>query len=235
MLAVKPPSVAAAARNNAEWCDLMCRAHGTGGTFGAHTWSTPVRSPRFYPDAVTLDAEARVDDLLTRVDTGTGCSCKDSFASLDLTPAGFRVLFDAEWIFHPPAPVAPSHEPSTWVRITDPGELSGWEAAWAGSDDAASLFHAEILDDPNVLVLCDRADGAIVDGAIFNRAANVVGVSNAFSCRGDLDATWTGVTRAAHTYFPNEVIVGYESGADLAAARHHEFVALGPLRVWVND
>ncbi len=26
-------SVAAAARDNAEWCDAMCRAHGSPGTF----------------------------------------------------------------------------------------------------------------------------------------------------------------------------------------------------------
>jgi hypothetical protein len=38
-----------------------------------------------------------------------GCSIKDSFASLDLTARGFRVLFDAQWIVRrgpaiPPGP-----------------------------------------------------------------------------------------------------------------------------------
>jgi hypothetical protein len=39
------PDAAHAARNNAEWCDLVCRTHAAVGTFGLHTWSTSVRSP----------------------------------------------------------------------------------------------------------------------------------------------------------------------------------------------
>ncbi len=43
-----------AALNNAEWCDAMCRAHGLPGVFTPRAWTNPVRTPLFYPDAVTL-------------------------------------------------------------------------------------------------------------------------------------------------------------------------------------
>jgi hypothetical protein len=232
---VRPPSVATAARNNAAWCDLMCRAHGSGGTFDAHTWSTPIRSPRYYPDAVTLDAEANVDDLLTRVDTAAGCSIKDSFATLDLAPAGFRVLFDADWIFRPPAPASSPGGSRAWTRVTDRRELGEWESAWAVPGDTTTLSRGAILDDPNVFVLAGRAAGEIAEGAMLYRAAHVVGVSNVFTRDRDLDAVWNAVVRAASVHCPGEAIVGYESGADLAAARLRGCVALGPLRVWVND
>ena len=35
--------VAAAARNNAEWCHALCRAYGIVGRFGASFWASSVR------------------------------------------------------------------------------------------------------------------------------------------------------------------------------------------------
>jgi hypothetical protein len=56
------------------------------------------RSPSLYPDAVTLREHASAHDLLPRIDSSPGCSVKDSFASVDLSADGFRLLFEAEWI-----------------------------------------------------------------------------------------------------------------------------------------
>ena len=47
--------IAAAARNNAELCDLVSRAHGIDGAFASDAWTSPRRTPPFYPDAVTLE------------------------------------------------------------------------------------------------------------------------------------------------------------------------------------
>src|SRR4030095_14145228 len=44
----------AAARNNARWCDAVCRAHGRAGTFLPHAWVHAAPVPRFDPNAVTL-------------------------------------------------------------------------------------------------------------------------------------------------------------------------------------
>jgi hypothetical protein len=43
----------AAVRNNAEWCDLVCRTHGIRTAFTPDVWSAGSRTPEFYPDAVT--------------------------------------------------------------------------------------------------------------------------------------------------------------------------------------
>ena len=82
-----------AALNNAEWCDLFCG----GGLFEGALWSSPTRTPPFYPDAVTLAPGVAADEILARVDAGEGCSVKDSFRDVELP--GFEVLFDAVWLW----------------------------------------------------------------------------------------------------------------------------------------
>jgi hypothetical protein len=232
---VSTPSVADAARNNAAWCDIVCRTHGGGGAFSRDAWSTPTRSPQFYPDAVTLDTGAGAEQLLTLVDASTGCSIKDSFATLDLTPAGFGLLFEAEWICRPTDDGSTPGISTAWQPITDPGSLVEWETAWAGSAGSTSLFRPQLLEDPNVVVLGNHVAGEIVEGVVLNRGADVIGLTNLFTRRGDLDAAWNAATNTASALFPNEAIVGYESGSDLSAARRHGFVSLGPLLVWMND
>ena len=46
----------AAALNNARWCDAVCRAHGKPGRFLPPIWVNAETVPRFYPNAVTLEA-----------------------------------------------------------------------------------------------------------------------------------------------------------------------------------
>lgn len=99
----------------------MCRSHGVDTRFGAQAWTASRRPSPYYPDAVTLVEQPDVDDILRRIDGSAGCSMKDSFASLDLSGDGFRVLFEADWIYRGPGPPdAPGWEPdrkrrSTWA------------------------------------------------------------------------------------------------------------------------
>jgi hypothetical protein len=220
------PSATDAAHNNAAWCDAICRAHGATGVFTPAAWSTPSRSPRAYPDAVTLAADRDEDALLRRVDTSAGCSIKDSFATLDLAPAGFRVLFDATWI----GCAAPAGAAHAWQPVTDPEALREWEVAWAAPDAPTGLFPPALLSEPGVVVLGDRAGGAVL-----NHAAGWVGVSNLFARAGDADAAWRAVLAAARERISGVPIVGYETGDDLAIALRNGFNALGPLRVWKKD
>jgi hypothetical protein len=106
-----------AVRENAEWCDLVARAHGidTGSTAGV--WWARRRTPEFYPDAVTLVPDARAEDVLAPIDASPGASVKDSFAALDLAPYGFEVLFEAQWITRAPL----TDSASDWVVIDDLG------------------------------------------------------------------------------------------------------------------
>ncbi|WP_233611804.1 hypothetical protein [Amycolatopsis sp. WAC 01376] len=64
---------------------------------------------------MTLTPEATVSEVLAGIDTSPGCSVKDSFACLDLSQAGFEVLFEATWITRTAqVPLEPG-----WSRVDD--------------------------------------------------------------------------------------------------------------------
>jgi hypothetical protein len=229
------PAVAAAARNNAEWCNTVCHVNGCAGRFAGDGWTTARRAPPYYPDAVTLAPSAIGDAILERVDTRAGCSVKDSFTTLDLSSHGFRVLFGAEWIGRAADRAAGARTAPPWRTVEDAFELAEWEAAWADSPESSSPFRPALLDQTNVAVLAGHRRGAVVSGAILNRTANLIGCSNLFALDGDLDAAWEAAVIAATNWFPGAALVGYESGAALAAARRCGFESLCPLRVWIKD
>ena len=93
----------AAPQNNAEWCHAFCLTHGIVGRFHAGHWSSAVRTPPYYQDAVTLLPGTTSEQVLDGIVRGDGCSVKDSFACLDLRSAGFEPLFRAEWLLRQPA------------------------------------------------------------------------------------------------------------------------------------
>lgn len=207
--------VGIAARNNAEWCDIVCRTHGLPTAFHEHAWTCAQRAPELYPDAVTLSAAANAEDVLPRIDTAEpGGAVKDSFARLDLGPAGFRILFDASWIHRPAGPPVPE----TTTR-------------WSVLDTAPAPFRPELLAEDAVRVI-----GGASGGAILNRSAGAVGISNLFSLDGDTDAgtdaAWADAVSLAERLFPGVPLVGYERGESLEAALHNGFRQVGPLRVW---
>jgi hypothetical protein len=133
--------VAAAARNNADWCDGVCRAQGIEGRFERECWSSPRRTPPHYPDAVTLVPGVAPDLLLARVDAGDGCSVKDSFADVDLGPFGFRELFRAQWIALDELPSAVASHRGSASATCSAGVIGLTNAeepeAWLGAAAAA--------------------------------------------------------------------------------------------------
>ncbi|MFI2313941.1 hypothetical protein AMK17_10060 [Streptomyces sp. CB00072] len=227
--------VQAAARNNAEWCTAMSRTHGSTGEFGAQAWAAASRTPLYYPDAVTLAPGADRAALVSRIDTvAPGASVKDSFADLDLTEAGFEVLFEAWWI-HRPAGAPPPASDLSWDVAGDPDALRAWALAWDDGDGNADLFRPGLLDDPATFVLAGlSADGRVVAGAVASRSDQVVGISNVFALDGGPDTAWPVVLDAANKLFPTLPVVGYEQGEDLVAALRHGFEPVGPLRVWLH-
>jgi len=227
--------VRAAARNNAEWCAAMSRSHGLAGEFGAQAWAAAARTPRYYPDAVTLVPGADPVALAARIDTAApGASVKDSFADVDLTEAGFQVLFEARWIHRPASAPAPASDLG-WDVAGDPDTLRAWALAWDDGDGNAGLFRPELLDDPDTFVLAGQsADGRVVTGAVASRGEQVVGISNVFALDGGPDAAWPVVLAAVNRLFPTLPVVGYEQGDNLAAAIRHGFEPIGPLRIWLH-
>lgn len=230
----KQSLVLAAASNNAEWCAAMSRSHGSVGRFGPQAWASPTRTPQYYPDAVTLVPGADPTALAARIDTAPGASVKDSFADLDLTGAGFQVLFEAQWI-HRQA-IAPATVPDlAWDVVAGPEALRAWALAWDDGDGSADLFRPELLDDPATFVIAGRSKhGRVVAGATASRSDQVVGLSNVFALDGGPDTAWPVVLEAVHSLFPMLPVVGYEHGEALAAAVRHGFEPIGPLRVWLR-
>ncbi|MEV4657244.1 hypothetical protein [Micromonospora sp. NPDC049301] len=213
----------AAARNNAEWCDAVCGSHGLTGRTDADAWSVPRRSPPWYPDAITLRPGVGPDALLARIDAGPGASVKDSFADVDLSRYGFRVLFEAQWIHRPPLD-PPAGAPLT--PVTTPAELAGWAATHGGGP----LFRPALLADPRVRILARHDDrGAMVGGAVVSGDSGY-GVSNLFAHTVDPREIWHGVLATV----PRVPMVGYESGPDLAPALAAGFTQQGPLRIWLH-
>jgi hypothetical protein len=188
-------------------------------------WVALERSPPLYPDAVTLTPHATSDDAARSVVPGTGCSVKDSFAALDLGRDGFEILFEARWIYHPPAEAGVTAG-SGWTVVESGAGLDDWSRAAGDAVDVpgAALRH------PDVRVLGTQSQSA---GAIANRTGSVVGISNVFAPDGVTPATWDDLAAAIGTVFPGLAIVGYEHGDGLEAALQAGFVEIGVLRVWL--
>jgi hypothetical protein len=92
-------------RNDAEWCDAVCRAHGNPGEFNTDMWLNRHPVPRFYPNVVTLVEPCQrqrdlIDDLVA-ARLPHGWAIKDSCCTLDFASRGFQVLFIAQWIYLP--------------------------------------------------------------------------------------------------------------------------------------
>jgi hypothetical protein len=229
-----PGRVRLAARNNAEWCDLVCRTHGVDTEFDRDVWVARHRSPPLYPDAVTLRDGVPAGAVLARVDASPGCSVKDSFASLDLSAEGFRPLFEAQWVWRPAGGARP--EPGlAWTVARTAEHLRAWAAAHGGGD----TFRPELLDDPAVTIVMGHDGPDLVAGAVGNHGGAVVGLSNVFVGVGagvdDPGRAWAEASDAVAAAFPGLDLVGYEDGAALRTALDAGFVAVGPLRVWLKD
>lgn len=233
--------VADLARNNAAWCDAVCRAHGSAGELSDSRWLSRAPMPPYYPNLVTLapppePALAAVQEL-ERALPSAAWAVKDSFAVLPLEQAGFRLLFGAEWILRPARPDPPRRSSDLrWLRVESDAQLADWEKAWGESAGQARIFLPALLRRSEIAFLAAVGpDGAIAAGVIANRAENVVGVSNFFA-RGDEGALLRGeCIEAASDAFPGLPLVGYETGDALAESKALGFVSLGSLRVWVRE
>ena len=234
-----------AARNNALWCDAVCRAQDAPGEFGETLWLNRFGTPPSYPDVVTLaPAEAAAEQIeaiaaLVASPRHSGWSVKDSFRCLDLHRLGFSVLFDAEWILWPLPADGAREGPAelSWGTLRSETDLQLWHRAWAGdatATEASRLFTAGLAARPDVSFLFAPADASPLCGGIVNEGAGVVGLSNVFHAGIDPEIVWRELPREAARRFPGLPVVGYESGDELAAARRAGFRSAGPLRIWTK-
>jgi hypothetical protein len=223
------PRLVVAVRNNACWCDIVCRSHGLPTVLSEQVWTAPRGAPPLYPDAVTLAPGLAADFVLGRIDTSPGCSVKDSFADLDLSGHGFAVLFDARWLFRGPA--LPRTRPRIgWQLITSDDDLELWVVA----AELEGIIRPELLRDPTVRVLAVRDQRALTAGAIVNRTGATVGLSNVFTTASTAALAWRDLPAAVGEAFAGLPIVGYEHGDALAAVAEAGFETIASLRVWLK-
>jgi len=233
-----------AARNNAVWCDTLCRAHGAPGEFTGAVWLNRHRVPPFHSNAVTYRElrgdDARREQLAAMFEAGLppGWGFKDSFRALDVAELGFAVAFEATWIWREPAPASLGAGRARWTLVHGEEELAAWESAWAGGTAGSPggprrrQFPPALLDDPAVAFVARRRGDAMVAGGIVNHTGDVAGLSNVFGPPDERAATWAGCVAMAQERFPGLPLVGYDRGEELAAAEAAGFQRLQDLRVW---
>ncbi len=244
-----PSRIEQAARNNAIWCDTVCRAHGTPGEFYDALWINRYPVPRFYSNAVSLSGQRDSAMQLTRIqaliDSGLpgSWSVKDSFCTLDLTELGFQVLFKATWLWRATAATKPhgANTGTRWTWVRSAPELAQWETAWSSEPANTSVallprvFVPALLADQNLAFIAAYQDAAIVAGAIANRTDDVVGLSNAFASVANSDLFWAECVAAVQVRFPGLPLVGYQRGPGLAVAQAVGFERLHDLTVWIRQ
>ena len=224
-------------RNNAEWCDLVCRSHSVPGTYERSLWIQPGVGPEFYPNVITLarndrqEQTERISDLLA---LRSSISVKDSFSALDLSTVGMRRVFDAEWVWMDPANSRHSFNMSErWSRIESVAELAYWQTAWRGAAPGSPVFLPALLENSSIVFLAAWSGAAIVAGCVLNRDANnVVGLSNLFSPVAGRDRYFTAAINHASQFARGAPLVGYQSGEDLIRMKSSGFRSVGVLTVW---
>jgi hypothetical protein len=230
--------VTLAARNNALWCDVICRSHGLRTDLDDLMWSSPTRTPPYYPDAVTLSPGASEYDVLARIDSSDGCSVKDSFSRLDLSIEDFARLVEGQWIWHDGPPAAVTAEDRRWSAVSSASGLEDWQRARSRGEPDAAILRPALLAEPGVHVLAARArhapDGPVVAGAIVSVSGPVAGVGNLFAVDGDETRVWGEVAAHARELTGGLPLVGWEAGESLDQAVAAGCVRLGPLTVWIR-
>jgi hypothetical protein len=222
------PRIARAARNNAEWCDAVTRAWAQPCRFEPEVWINRGEAPPFYPNAVMLAPTERVPAAIAEA-RGT-FAVKDSFASLDLAPLGFTVLFEAMWIWRDPRAMAKA-DGASWRIIREAESLLRWEEAWRGDEPALDLFRPALLQQHEHAFLVGEAGWRIVAGCVASRSAAVVGISNLFGA----EDHGAGCLAAVQEFAPGLPVLGYEHGIALALMKSLGFQEFGPLRVWLRE
>lgn len=120
---VDPRAVMAAA-NNADLYEAIFRAHGTDFKRSNDAFIGREQPPPYYSNLTVLRPD-RGDQIVGHLrDIGEICEggigFKDSFSEYDSRNQGFRVLFEAAWLWRPSEP---ADFPEGWSRIDNPSAL----------------------------------------------------------------------------------------------------------------
>jgi hypothetical protein len=221
--------VDAAVQNNIAWCGTVCDTHGIAQAAHSHVWGVLSKAPAFYPDIISSSRNATTADVQAFAGRRDILSIKDSYANLDLSPFGFDILFEAEWIYRDSISVSRPARAS-WRLIATEKDLMSWTHANGLQD----VIKADLLKQTAVKLFMHEEKGEI-SGFIANLAAGVVGISNVFTTDHANEGLWLDIASIVSAEFPGVPMVGYERAGDLSAALLSGFTSIGSLRVWVKS
>jgi hypothetical protein len=222
-----------AANNNADLYQAIFSALGLRHKRRIFAFVSEDTPPPYYSHLTVLRPESRrhvVGELrhLSRR-FKAALSFKDSFCEFPVGYGGFKLLFEASWLWRPPQAAS---LPEDWVTLRDPRELAAWEAAWksARSPSREKVFGAKLLQTSDIVFLGKKDGGNFVSGCIANRSTTCVGISNVFSVTHNEGAFEEAAATVAYMS-PTLPIVGYAAGRQLEEARRSRFQTTGPMRV----
>lgn len=221
--------VAAAARNNAQWCDAVCRAHGLSTSFNNDAWICFESAPPFYPRLVSFTDDAdRLRRLIEahRHRSASVWGAKDSFDVLTDDDAHRTPLFSAFWYARPPAASPEPQANATVVGST--GGLRRWIEAWGETPAGTTVLPAKLLDEPGVTFVHDGSFRAGL-AAMRSRDEAIIGVTNFFGAAAVRNACLAGL---AHRN-PDCTLVGYGPKSEVDSLAPLGFDPVAPLTVWL--
>ena len=108
------------------------------------------------------------------------CGVKDSFATMDLSGEGMKLLFSATWIHREAEPDRRPDAPAGWVAVTSADELS----EWTGQHDTRDVLLPPLLRRAHFRILARYVDDRIVAGAVARLGSGAVDVSNVYAVPG---------------------------------------------------
>jgi hypothetical protein len=214
--------------NNIIWCGTVCEMHGVAHFTKGDLWGLKSKAPLFYPDIITTSPSVTAKEVVDFIGDRAVSSIKDSFSNLDMGSFGYRVLFDAEWIYHPRLSVTPSVDPN-WRIIHNEEELAKWNSA-AGLEE---VIKPPFLKRQDIKIFSHEKEGQR-SGFIANLGAEAVGISNVFSNDNLNGHLWSDIINVVSIEFPSLPMVGYEHGDDLQIAQANGWESIGHLRIWIK-
>lgn len=218
--------------NNVAWCNSVATSHGVSTTQNESIWFSEHPMPRFYPNIISLGADAPIDESINTIDPQlpSGWGIKDSYCDLVLDRKRFTVAFEAQWYCRLPDQHAlkPENSVSQVSVVQTPAELGRWIAAWG---EGEGILNATLLENKAVELVFIERDDRIVAGLAMNHSGDSIGISNMF---GALEDTLICVVSLIEKY-PTKGIVGYGDNTELATLSKIGFEAIGNLRVWLRD
>lgn len=181
-----------AVTNFVEHCQAIPASLGSPGTqtpafsVNHHTLNIP------YPNGITIrDSEhsqtqlTQIRQMLASRPLNSETSVVDSYASLDLTPLGFQVLFDTPWFYRTADPdVQTTADAPRIEQINTPAQLVEFDRAAAigfGQPNADIVYSTPLLNDSRYCFYYIRQSNKIVAGVQTFTNSESIGIYTLFT------------------------------------------------------